>query len=214
MAIIYIKQTGRGRPLKFDTEKDFSKLLHQIPQAKLRLQEIRKATSGVRNEDILGSETSLPSSIKTTIDVFQALQRGEQINIETARALKMGVKTVQQLSSKQEKVYSRALAKALETQYEEDIKYQSKYASAREKQIYNRMLTNIKNLTQRQQQAFFTSRAYQDPRTNRRNYEHVKKWATEDIKKRTGEEIELTPNEAMAYLMERRQEDELANLEF
>ena len=207
--IIKIKSGVRGRPITIDTAKVLKQFETQLPRAKARLQQIRQETSGTRSEAILGSETMLPKNIRATIDVLNILQTNQNIDYATASELKRNLRTVSQLASKQERVYGRALADALFKKYEEDIKYASKYASQATKQIYKQMLTNVKNLTPTGKQRFFTSRGYQDVKTNRKDYQHTIAWAKEHFRTETGIEQEMTAEEAMAYVMLQRQKEGL-----
>lgn len=205
MAIITVKSGGRGRPLAIDVDATLKQFMTQLPKAKARLQEIRRTTSGERAESILGSETTLPKGIRASIDVLEALQAGEKIDYSTARELRANLRTVRELASKQERVYSRALASSLLKQYEQDIQYQSKYASKQVSQTYKGMLERVKTLSPRQQQKFFTGRGYQNVKTNRRDYQRVIEWAESDIQNKYGQDVQLTAEEAFAYMLEDRQ---------
>lgn len=207
--IIKIKSGGRGRPISLEPEKILKQFQSQLPRAKARLQQIRRETSGTRSESILGSETMLPKSIRATADVIDVLLTNQPIDYATARELKANLRTVSQLASKQERVYGRALASALTKQYEEDIKYASKYASKTTRQIYQRMLARVKALSPVQQQKFFTSRGYQDVKTNTNTYQHTIEWAQNHFKTETGIDQQMTAQEAMAYVMEQRQKEGL-----
>lgn len=213
MAILTVRSGGRGRPLSIDVEATLKQFMQQLPRAKARLQEIRRTTSGERAESILGSETTLPKGINATIDVLEALQSGQKIDYATARELRANLRTVRELASKQERVYSRALAGSLLEQYKRDIEYQSKYASKKVSETYKGMLERVKILTPRQQQKFFTSRGYQNVKTNRRDYRRVIEWATNDIKNRFGIDVQLTAEEAFAYMLEDKQIKELENIQ-
>lgn len=205
MAILTIKTGERGRPLKIDVDVSLKQFMQQLPRAKARLQEIRRTTSGERAESILGSETTLPKGIRASMDVLEALQTGEKIDYATARELRANLRVVKELASKQERVYSRALASSLLKQYEQDIQYQSKYASKQVSQTYKGMLERVKTLTPRQQQKFFTGRGYQNVKTNRRDYQRIIEWAENDIQNKYGQDVQLTAEEAFAYMLEDRQ---------
>lgn len=205
MAILTIKTGERGRPLKIDVDASLKQFMQQLPRAKARLQEIRRTTSGERAESILGSETTLPKGIRASMDVLEALQTGEKIDYATARELRANLRVVKELASKQERVYSRALASSLLKQYEQDIQYQSKYASKQVSQTYKGMLERVKTLTPRQQQKFFTGRGYQNVKTNRRDYQRIIEWAENDIQSKYGQDVQLTAEEAFAYMLEDRQ---------
>lgn len=204
---ITIKSGKRGRPLTFDAEDILAQFMRQLPRAKARLQEIRRTTSGERNEAILGSETSLPKGISASIDVLQDLKLGEQIDYETARIIKENLRQVKQLASKQERVYSKALANALVKQYEADIDYQSKYASKTTQNIYKSLKQNVKKLTPQQQQQFLTSSGYQNVKTNRKKYDKVIAWAEDHFAKTYGQEVKMTAEEALAYVIKVKQDE-------
>ena len=210
---IQIRTGGRGRPLEIDVDATLKQFMAQLPQAKARLQEIRRTTSGERSESILGSETTLPKGIKASIDVLEALQQGQKIDYATARELRSNLRTVKELASKQERVYGRALSSSLLKQYEQDIKYQSKYASKQVSQTYKGMLERVERLTPRQQQKFFTSRGYQNVKTNRRDYKRVIEWAEADIQNKYGQDVQLTAEEAFAYMLEDKQIQEIQGIE-
>ena len=213
MAILTVRTGGRGRPLAIDVDATLKQFMQQLPRAKARLQEIRRTTSGERAESILGSETTLPKGINATIDVLEALQSGQKIDYATARELRANLRTVRELASKQERVYSRALSSLLLEQYKRDIEYQSKYASKKVSETYKAMLERAEKLTPRQQQKFFTSRGYQNVKTNRQEYKKVIEWSTNDIKKRFGIDVQLTAEEAFAYMLEDKQIQELEKIQ-
>lgn len=204
---ITIKSGKRGRPLTFDTEDTLAQFMRQLPRAKARLQEIRRTTSGERNEAIFGSETSLPKGISASIDVLQDLKAGEQIDYETARMIKENLRQVKQLASKQERVYGKALANALVKQYEADIDYQSKYASKTTQNIYKSLKQNVRKLNPQQQQQFFTSRCYQNVKTNRKEYQRLIAWAEDHFEKTYGQAIKMTAEEAQAYVIKSKQDE-------
>lgn len=212
MPQIKIKQAGKGRPIIIDVEQELERFTQQLPKVKMRLQQIRQTTSGERSEAILGSETSLPKSIEATYDVLQALKEGQQINIDTAKELRENLTLIKELASKQERVYGRALAKTFTSEYFKDIEYASKSASNIQKQILSKLKTNVQQLTPRQQQSFFTSRAYQNVKTNQGNYQKVVAWAENDIKSRTGEDVQLTTSEALSYVELQKQSQFIGGL--
>ena len=213
MAILTVRTGGRGRPLAIDVEATLEQFLKLKPRATARLREIRRTTSGERAESILGSETTLPIGISASIDALEALKYGVELDYQTAREIRANLRMFKQLASKQERVYSKALASQLLKQYEQDITYQSKYASQKVGETYKGMLERVKTLSPRQQQKFFTSRGYQNVKTNRREYKRVIEWATNDIKKRFGIDVQLTAEEAFAYMLEDKQIKELENIQ-
>ena len=211
MNIIKVKSGGRGRPLTIDVTKVLQQFQRQLPKARQRLQQLREQTSGTRDASILGTETMLPKSIIATDDVINALLSNQSITYGTARELKQNLRTVSQLASKQERVWSRALASSLMKAYEQDIQIASKNASKYTRETYQRMLARVKKLTPSQQQSFFLSKGYQDVKTNKKSYEHTKAWAQSHFEKETGiAGQEMTGEEALAYVMEQRQKDGLS----
>ena len=188
--IFTIKTGGRGRPLTIDPEKLLAQFMKAIPQARARLAKFRETTKGERNAEILGTETTLPKSIKATVDVLEELQQGQQINYATARELRQNLRVVQQLASRQERVYSRALSSALLRQFEQDITYANKNASRFTRRQNTQILQTVKSLAPRKQQKFFMSRGYQSPKATG-SYQRAKNWASNDIKNNyTRKEIE------------------------
>lgn len=205
--IIKISSGGRGRPLEIDVEKTLEQFMSQLSSAKERLRDIRQRTRGERSEALLGSETTLPKGIVSTKYVLDALKEGQSISYQTAKELRSNLKLVKELSSKQERVYSRALAESFEKQYISELEYTSRNASAKAKEFLGQMKSNIKKLSPRQQQQYFTSRAYQSPKTARGTYERARLWSEKDIKKKTGKEITLTGEEGLLYVNLDKQQD-------
>lgn len=199
MAIITVKTGGRGRPLKIDTEKALQSFLKSKDLAQARLQQIRQEAHGVRAESIVGSDLSLPSALEASYDVLQALRAGEQISYQTAKELRAGLLATKQLASKQERVYGRALAETFKRQYLKDIEQATKYASKFTKEQFAEIKRELEKLKPAQQQKFFLSRGYQDPRTTTGQYQRVIEWAENDILTSTGEVVKLTGAEALAY---------------
>lgn len=233
MAIITIKTGGRGRPLKIDTEKALQSFLKSKDLAQARLQQIRQEAHGVRAESIVGSDLSLPSALEASYDVLQALRAGEQISYQTAKELRAGLLTMKQLASKQERVYGRALAKSIETEFAKSLESVKKYASAQAKEYYNKLIENFRKLTPQQKQKYFISKSYQDPRTNTRTGSPVSKtaieWSKNDMAEKIAEsrgmtkeqvlesedaeikqQLEFTGEEALAYI----ENDKLQRMEF
>lgn len=208
MAIIRVRTGGRGRPLEIDVEKTLKQFEQQLPRAKARLQEIRRTTSGVRDAEILGTETQLPKALSASIDVLEALSEGKDISYQTARELRQNLRSVEQLASRQERVFGRSLASLLTRQYEQDIKARLQNASGVTQRIYKRMLQRVQQLTPKQQQTFFFSRGYQLTSTQGQ-YQRVIEWAQNDIAEKEGINVKLTSDEALAYVEEQKQIAEL-----
>lgn len=213
MAIITIKTGGRGRPLKIDTEKALQSFLKSKDLAQARLQQIRQEAHGVRAESIVGSDLSLPSVLEASYDVLQALRAGEQISYQTAKELRAGLLATKQLASKQERVYGRALAETFKRQYLKDIQQATKYSTAFTRQQFEGIKTALEKLTPAQQQKFFLSKGYQDPRTTTGEYQRVIAWAENNIYERTGKTVQLTGAEALAYVSKEKALAEIMAIE-
>lgn len=201
MAKLFISSGKRGRPLSIDPEAELHKLIFQsIPKAQARLKEFRTQTSGVRDIKTLGSEVELPSAIETTKDVLQNLIEGESVSYETLKELKQNLKQVQQLGSKQERVFGRALEQGLTKEYFSSLDYFSKSSSKFTKESNARVKDMLSKLTPQQRQKAFFSKGYQDPATMVSDSDQrVLAWA----RKASGNQ-ELTVEEAWAYLREQR----------
>lgn len=209
---IYIKSGKRGRPISIDVIKELENFDLSIAKVKNRLAQFREETRGERDVGILGSPTSLPQNITATYDVLEALKDGIYINYATAKQLKENLKTIKQLSSNQERVFGRALAKVFTDKYVQDLEYMSRNSSKFVKNTYKNLANSIKKMTPQQQQKFFLSRDYQSPKTNNKNYQKVIAWAQNDIKNKTGDEVQLTGEEALAYVFQHKMEKYIATL--
>lgn len=212
MAILTIKE-GRGRPLSIDTNKLLSTMERLIPAARQRLSSIRKTTSGEQRETLLGSETSLPDSVISALDVIKMVDKGAKINKQTALMVKKSVKMVEQLASKQRRVFGRALSESLKEAYEGDIDYLENrgLASAVTRHYLGELKSIVAEMTPYQRQSFLLSRGYQSPKTAVGQYQRVIAWGENDYKEKFGESINFSQPEAWAYLLYRRAEDALYN---
>lgn len=205
MAKIVIKSGKRGRPLSIDPVEAIKDLFKVLPQVKSNLSQIRKETSGVRDERIFGSETELPDYIERTFDVLSNLRENEKISYENLRELKQDIRFIERLASRQRRVKETIFSDILFESYKKNIKFMSRYASKFTKAQYNKLITNIEKLTPSERQEFFLSVGYQDPMTIGTNdYQRVINYAETE----TGQ-TGLTKQEAFAYLIYRRQQDYL-----
>lgn len=211
MDVIKIKSNTRGRPLEIKVDEVLSSFIKNRDAVVNRLAEIRRTTRGERDEAILGSETTLPKGIRATIDVLQELKRGKRITYDTAKELKRNIRMVKELASRQERVYSRALADAIKQQYTRELETQMRGASKFAKKQYTTMRANIEKMSKQQQQKFFTSRHYQAPKHRRRNYETARQWATNDLRQK-GINQQLTSEEALAYIEAQKQQEYLREI--
>lgn len=201
MAKLFIHSGKRGRPLSIDPEKELQNLVYKsIPKAQARLKEFRKQTSGVRDVKTLGSEVELPSIIETTKDVLLNLQEGDKISYETLKELKQNLTQIEQLGSKQERVYGRALEESLTKQYKSSLDYFSRGSSKFVKESNERVKAMLDKMSPQQRQKAFFSKSYQDPATMMSDSDRrVLAWARKD----SGDQ-EMTVEEAWAYLREQR----------
>lgn len=203
MAKLFVSSGKRGRPLSIDPEAELHKLIFQsIPKAQARLKEFRTQTSGIRDVRTLGSEVELPSAIETTKDVLLNLTEGESISYQTLKELKQNIRQIEQLGSKQERVFGRALEQSLTKQYFSSLDYFSKASSEFVKKSNERIKEKLSKLTPQQRQKAFFSKGYQDPATMVSDSDQrVLAWARKDSGNK-----ELTVEEAWAYLREQRWE--------
>lgn len=208
MAKYYARSGKRGRPLSIDPEKELNKLIFEnIPKAKERLAEIKKQSSGIREERLIGGANVLPEYIESSIDVLQDLREGENIEYETLKELKANLRTVERLASKQERVFGSALEKQFTEDYIKSLDYFSRAGSDFVKKSNERVKNMLQNLTPKERQKAFLSKGYQDVATmSSQSDRRVQAWA----RKETGNQ-ELTVDEAWAYLRERRWADALGD---
>ena len=109
MAIIKYSKTGRGRPATLDTDVIYSQIESNLNKALSRLSEFRKSSKGYRGESIYGTSTSLPDWISETFDLLDANERGRKLSIKEIETIKQTAKSLRELTSKQKRVYERAL---------------------------------------------------------------------------------------------------------
>lgn len=206
MAKYYVKSGKRGRPLSIDPEQELHRLIFEnIPKARERLAEIKSQSKGIREERLIGGANVLPEYIESSIDVLQNLQEGENIDYATLKELKQNLRTVERLSSKQERVFGSALEKQFTEDYVQSLDYFSRAGSEFVKKSNERVKNMLASLTPQQRQKAFLSRGYQDVATmSSTSDRRVQAWA----RKETGNQ-ELTVDEAWAYLRERRWADTL-----
>lgn len=201
MAIIEVKLGGRGRPLKLDTEAAKNMLYKNIEQVKKNLAQIRKTTSGVRDEFILGSNTRLPEFIKVTERMLNQAENNKNLSLDSIKQIKTYIKATKELGSRTEKVRSRALGNILYQDYKADLQEAAAKGSRFVKKITQKMLKKVEKMTAREKQEFFTSERYQDIKTTYRRYKHITAWS----KKHSGKK-NMTYQEAAFYLIEQRQD--------
>lgn len=208
MAKFTIKGGGRGRPLTIDTEKIFTQLEQAYRPAMRNLAQIRRASSGVRDAELLGTQTSVPEWWQTTLQLAEQAQSGA-LSYEAAKYVKENLQAIKRLASRQERSRAQALSDILYKDYLRDLEYQMRGANKESQKYYEATKAKIERMTKRQRQEFFTSKSYESPRAFGRNrYEKIRAWA----KKNTGKAA-MSYQEAYAYLLYRRASDGLENSE-
>lgn len=206
-----IKSGGRGRPLNVDLEALYGEYNALIPKATIKLAELRKETKGLRDTDIFGTQTSLPKWVEEGRDILEASIdfNGRIPTYSEIKDIKQTMQTLKQLSSKQARVFGRALAPQLKKQYESALTQWEKQKSDFLKTQADIVKKHFAKLTPRQQQTLLSSKYYQDPKTLSpygTNIKAIKKWAEKDSGRI------MTKEEATAYLLRRRIEDGLNDL--
>lgn len=201
---ITAKSGKRGRPLELDTEKAYQQIITLYKQASPRLRSIAKQSVGMRGEALFGTQTSVPEWIEQSTDLLDLIEFQDiKPSYKDIQQVKQTLKTLKELTSKQEKVYQRSLATQLSERYEKELDQMEKLGSEFTKQQVRELRTAFQKLSPRQKQTLLTSKAYQDPKTTQR-YTHIKKWAEKDSKQKN-----LTIQESWAYLFRRRMQDGL-----
>lgn len=197
-----IRSGKRGRPLKVDLEELIEQYEEAIPKSLGRLAQLRKSSKGIRDSAILGTQTSLPKWIEEGRDILEASKLGRIPTYKEIKDIRTSLRSMKQLQSKQERVFSRAISTQLKNEYERQL---TEYASNKGK-FYERskekILTEFRKLNPKQQQELLQSKYYQDPKTlspSGTNIEAIKKWS----KKELGLE-RISADKARAYLLERR----------
>lgn len=225
MAVLTIKSGGRGRPLSIDPNKMLQEMTKLKTAAKMRLQELRESTEGMRGYNVLGAEKKLPDYFAATINTLETVAEDNAISLtyETAKSIRKYSKVIKELASPQRRVYGRALGNILQETYEKSINtvINSGTVSERTARILNQMKERTKKLSPMQKQSFFLSRKYEDPLTV--FYEswqngsptllaskerHIA-WAENDYSEKHGTTIKFSHEEAFAYILQRRLEDGL-----
>lgn len=182
MAKLSVSSGGRGRPLSIDPEKELADLMFDIiPAAQKNLANFRKQTSGVRGAEILGTETTLPAFIQTSLDILYDLTEGNSIDYATLKELRANLQSTRQLASKQARVFGRALEPSLTKEYFSSLDYAARNSNDLVQQSNKQIKDRLAQLTPRQRQQFFMSRQYQDPRTQTQEYQRVVAWASKQV---------------------------------
>lgn len=201
---ISIKSGRRGRPLELDIKKAYDQIIDLYKQASPRLRTIAKTSAGMRGESLFGTQTSVPDWIEQSTDLLDLINYQDfKPSYKDIKQVKQTIKTLQQLTSKQERVYSRALAEQLSAQYEKELSQVEALGSDFTKKQIKEIKERFSKQSPRQKQKILTSKAYQDPKTAQR-YKRILKWAQKESGRKS-----MTQAEAWAYLFKRRLMDGL-----
>lgn len=207
MAKFTVKGGGRGRPLTIDTEKALAELSLYQTKALSTLSKLRKQSSGVREASLLGTETSAPSWLKSTVAWIEAADKGVNLSYESAKQVRQQLVALNRLASKQERARSVALSDILYKDYVRKLEYQMRRASDFEYEQLEKLKSKVERLTKKGKQEFFFSKHYEDPTTfASMEYEKIKAWAEKNNSGR-----KMSYKEAYAYLLYRRASDGLEN---
>lgn len=195
--IVKIKSGRKGRPLTLDTSELEKELYSDMVKATKRLEQFRKQTKGVRDERILGTSTTAPDF---AYEAQTLLQNAKDLTYLQARQLKENLKIIKELASTQKRVYERALAKQMQTQYLEQLERTTQNMNKPTKMRAERIKKAIKSLTEREQQKFFMSKSYQAPQKLGK-YKKITDWSRAD-----SGNSEMSEDEAGIYLIQKRLE--------
>lgn len=187
-----IKSGGRGRPININIENLKNQFYENLQPAGKKLAEIRRTTAGMRSEELLGSQTSFPKWVEKTRDMLEAIEEGRTPTYKEIKTIQEDLQSLKQLSSKQERVTNRAIAKQLERQYIEQLERAQKNQSQFTREQLTELEKKFEKMTLTQKQEFLLSSKYQDPNAIGR-YKRVKDWAEADSGRK------MSYSEAFAY---------------
>ena len=200
MAILKFKT--RGRPLTLDTEAVTEEIFARLPRARQTLKEFRQTTSGVRDEEIIGTETSLPEWLDASIMALTQFE--DKITLASARDIKQALNVVQKLSSQRVSTREIALESKLTSEYLKGLESATKQSDTGAGKYYKKLEKYIKRASKKERVEYYKSRSYQDVGSFRnRRYKRIKAWAEDS----TGRQMSY--KESYAYLVARRLEDGL-----
>lgn len=203
MAKLTFKSGRRGRPLTLDTEAALKDIYKALPRAKQALAEFRRTTSGVRDEALLGTNTTLPEWLNMALDALETIPT-ERYGYKMAKDIRSSVKIAKRLASRREDVRTTALEETLTTEYLQGLETAEGYSSPFAKEQLRKVAKQIKAKTKAERVAFFKSKQYQDIGTfGRKQYRKIKAWAESSANR------EMTYKEAYAYLIANRAEQGL-----
>ena len=200
MAKLTFKSGRRGRPLTLDTEAALKDIYKALPRAKQALAEFRRTTSGVRDEALLGSQTTLPEWLNMAIDAVEYIPTANY-NYSMVKDIRSAIKIAKRLASKREDISTTALEEQMTTDYLEGLETAQGYSSQFAKEQLRRISNQVKNMTKQERIAFFKSKRYQDIGTfGKKQYRKIKAWAEASSGR------EMSYKEAYAYLIAQRAE--------
>lgn len=203
MAKLTFKSGRRGRPLTLDTEAALKDIYKALPRAKQELAEFRRTTSGVRDEALLGTNTTLPEWLNMALDALETIPT-ERYGYKMAKDIRSAVKIAKRLASRRKDVSTTALEETLTTEYLEGLETAEGYSSPFAKEQLRKVAKQIKAKTKAERVAFFKSKRYQDIGTfGRKQYRKIKAWAEASSGR------EMNYKEAYAYLIANRAEQGL-----
>lgn len=192
-----IKSGGRGRPIEvniYELQQQFYEAVHP---AERKLAEIRRTTSGMRGEEILGTQTTHPSWVTKSLDILEEAEDGRIPTYKEIKEIRENLQSLKQLASKQERVSNRAIAKQLSREYLKQLERAQQNQSEFTREQLTELERNFEKLTLKEQQEFLLSKDYQDPNAIGR-YKRVKDWAEADSGRR------MSYSEAFAYTINAR----------
>lgn len=207
MAKLTFRTGKRGRPMELDTDKVLDAFYNYLPRAKESLADFRAESSGYASPELLGTKTSLPEWLETSIDALERFS-ADKITLEMAKEIKRDLNITKRLASKVERVSTTALEKTITEQYLKSLETASISQSKFARSQYSEIKKNIEQMTPQQRMQFYKSKGYQDVGSFRElRYKRIKSWAESS----TGQT--LTYKESYAYLIARRMQDDLDTAE-
>lgn len=200
MAILKFKT--KGRPLTLDTEAVTEEIFARLPKARETLREFRRTTSGVRDQELVGTETSLPEWLDASIMALTQFE--DRISLQSARDIKQTLEIVRKLSSPRGLSRETALEGKITEEYLQGLEYAGRTADTGANKYYRQLERQIKAMSKQQRVAYYKSRQYQSVGSFReRRYQRIKAWAQDSTGRR------MSYKESYAYLVARRLEEGL-----
>lgn len=207
MAKLKFKSGRPGRPLTLDTEQALQDIYRALPRAKRALAEFRRTTSGVRDEALLGTQTTLPEWLNMALDALETIPT-DKFNYTMAKDIRSAIKIAKRLASKREAVSTTALEEQLTTEYLEGLETAQGYSSPFAREQLKRIENQVKNMNKQERIAFFKSKRYQDIGTfGKKQYKKIKAWAEASAGR------EMSYKESYAYLIAQRADQGLETAE-